>query len=51
MGKFDEVLSSIKEFDLKQIANEKVVVCLAVIGLAATVKTVWTPLTNYILDK
>ena len=48
MERLEKVISSIKEFDVSSIANHKVVVCLAVIGLAATVRTAWTPVSNLI---
>ncbi len=38
MGKFDKVIESLRSFDLSSVAGDKVVVCLAVIGLASTVK-------------
>lgn len=38
MEKLNRVLSNIKSFDLSSIANDKVVVCLAFIGLAASTK-------------
>jgi hypothetical protein len=47
MEKLTKVISNLKNFDLSSIANEKVVVCLAFIGLAATTKYV----ASYILDK
>ncbi|CDW84987.1 UNKNOWN [Stylonychia lemnae] len=40
MEKFNQVISSLKNFDLKSIANDKVVVCLAVIGLATSTRYV-----------
>jgi hypothetical protein len=51
MDKLGKVVSSVKKFDLSQIANDKVIVCLAFIGMAATIKTMWNPMSSYIFSK
>lgn len=47
MDKFSKVVTSLKGFDTSQVANDKVVVCLALIGLASTIRMVWNPLAGY----
>ena len=48
MEKLSKVMSSLKKFDTTQIANDKAVLCLAVIGMVSTIKFFWHPLSNII---
>lgn len=47
MERVNKIVDSIKKFDSTQIANDKVIICLAFVGLISTAKLLWNPLTTY----
>ena len=47
MERFSKVIDNIKSFDLSSIANDKVVMCLAIVGLAASTKFVAETVMDY----
>ena len=46
MQKLSKFGESLRNFDFRSIANDKVIICMAFLGLVSTVKFLWPPLTN-----